>query len=111
MYSNHLGFRRARTENATSFYRCAGGPFIDVFIEGIDDVVGGAVACRPGHLQILDGAGLEGEPPRGHETSRIAIPGIAKEEPAIRGGEAGGEEHRRARAGSAFPGAKPPYFL
>ena len=111
MHGNHLGFRRTRIENATSFYRCAGGPFIDVFIECIDDVVCGAVACRPGHLQILDGPGLEAEPLCRHEISRIVIPGIAKEDPAIRVGETARKEHRRTRAGSSLRGIKPLYSI
>src|SRR5437016_3042422 len=111
VHGNHLGFRRTRIENAPSFYGCAGGPFVDVFIECIDDVVRGAVACRAGHLQILDGPGLEAEPLRGHEISRIVIPGIAKEDPAIRVGVTAGKEHRRARAGSSLRGVKPLYSI
>src|SRR6266513_2318629 len=111
VHGNHLGFRRTRIENATSFYRCAGGPFIDVFIECIDDVVCGTVACRPGHLQILDGPGLEAEPLCRHEISRIVIPGIAKEDPAIRVGETARKEHRRTRAGSSLRGIKPLYSI
>src|SRR5882762_776059 len=109
MYGNHLGFRRTGIENAPSIYGCAGGPFVDVFIECIDDVVACAVASRPGHLQILDGPGLETEALRGHEISRIAIPGIASEDPAIRVGETGGKDHRCARAGSSLRREKPLY--
>jgi len=89
---------------------CAGGPFVNVFIECINDVVTRAVACRPGHLQILYEPGLETEALRGHEISRIAIPGIASEDPAIRVGETGGKDHRCARAGSSLRREKTTLF-
>ena len=39
------------------------------------------------------------------------MPGIAKEDPAIRVGETRGKEHRRARAGCSLRGVKPLYSI
>jgi len=96
----------ARIENAASLYGCAGGPFVDVFIVYIEDVVCCAVACRTGHLQILIDLDWKLSRSVGMKLRGLAIPGIAKEDPAIRVGEAGGKGTPACTGGFLLAGGK-----
>ena len=107
MHGNHLRFRRTRIKNAPGLYGRAGRPFVDVFIERIQEVVACAVAARPGHLEVLEVFRLEADSLRGHEISRIAVPGIAHEHPAIGVAEPVGQNYQSARARCSLRWVKP----
>src|SRR5256884_6064403 len=55
-------------------------PYTTLFRSRIQEVVACAVAARPGHLEVLEVFRLEADSLRGHEISRIAVPGIAHEQ-------------------------------